>query len=52
MNEVVPEHLRGGLVDIHGVGILMGYFAQGWVRSSYISGPIADFIMFEYIIDQ
>jgi hypothetical protein len=31
MNEVVPEHLRGGLVDIHGVGVLVGYFAQGWV---------------------
>jgi hypothetical protein len=31
MNEVVPEHLRGGLVDIHAVFLILGYTIQGWV---------------------
>jgi MFS family permease len=31
MNEVVPQHLRGGLVDIHAVMLLFGYTVQGWV---------------------
>jgi MFS family permease len=31
MNEVVPEHLRGGLVDIHAVLLIFGYTVQGWV---------------------
>ncbi|KAK3065559.1 hypothetical protein LTS18_000036 [Coniosporium uncinatum] len=31
MNEVVPIHLRGGLVDIHAVMLLLGYTVQGWV---------------------
>jgi MFS family permease len=31
MNEVVPEHLRGGLVDIHAVFLILGYVIQGWV---------------------
>jgi MFS family permease len=31
MNEVVPNTLRGGLVDIHAVFLLFGYTVQGWV---------------------
>lgn len=31
MNEVVPQHLRGGLVDIHAVMLIFGYTVQGWV---------------------
>lgn len=31
MNEVVPNTLRGGLVDIHAVFLLLGYTIQGWV---------------------
>lgn len=31
MNEVVPVQMRGGLVDIHAVGLLLGYTIQGWV---------------------
>lgn len=31
MNEVVPQHLRGGLVDLHAVFLIIGYTVQGWV---------------------
>jgi hypothetical protein len=31
MNEVVLEHLRGGLVNIHAVLLIFGYAIQGWV---------------------
>jgi MFS family permease len=31
MNEVAPEHLRGGLVNIHAVCLISGYTVQGWV---------------------
>ncbi|KAF2677245.1 MFS transporter [Lentithecium fluviatile CBS 122367] len=31
MNEVVPVHMRAGLVDIHAVCLIFGYFVQGWV---------------------
>ncbi|KAF1807807.1 MFS transporter, partial [Eremomyces bilateralis CBS 781.70] len=31
MNEVVPVHFRGGLVDIHAVCLIFGYTVQGWV---------------------
>lgn len=31
MNEVVPVKMRAGLVDIHAVCLLFGYFVQGWV---------------------
>ena len=31
MNEVVPMHMRAGLVDIHAVCLIFGYFVQGWV---------------------
>jgi MFS family permease len=31
MNEVVPVHLRGGLVDIHAVMLVFGYVIAGWV---------------------
>lgn len=42
MNEVVPQHLRGGLVDIHAVMLIFGYTVQGWVDSASTSGkPVA-----------
>ena len=31
MNEIVPSHLRGALVDLHGVFLVLGYTIQGWV---------------------
>ena len=31
MNEIVPVHLRGALVDIHAVMLVLGYTIQGWV---------------------
>lgn len=31
MNEIVPAHLRGALVDIHAVLLVGGYTIQGWV---------------------
>jgi len=31
MNEIVPVHIRGALVDIHGVMLVLGYTIQGWV---------------------
>jgi MFS family permease len=31
MNEIVPVHLRGALVDMHGVMLVLGYTIQGWV---------------------
>jgi MFS family permease len=31
MNEIVPSHLRGVLVDLHGVFLVLGYTIQGWV---------------------
>lgn len=31
MNEVVPVKMRAGLVDIHAVCLVFGYFVQGWV---------------------
>ncbi|KAF2013703.1 MFS transporter [Aaosphaeria arxii CBS 175.79] len=31
MNEVVPVKMRAGLVDIHAVLLVLGYFIQGWV---------------------
>lgn len=30
MNEVVPVHMRAGLVDIHAVCLVFGYFVSGW----------------------
>lgn len=36
MNEVVPEHLRAGLVDLHAVSLLLGYTIQGWVGYGYV----------------
>ena len=32
MNEIVPVHLRGALVDMHGVMLVLGYTIQGWGR--------------------
>lgn len=31
MNEIVPVHMRGALVDIHAVMLVLGYTIQGWV---------------------
>lgn len=31
MNEIVPVHIRGALVDIHGFMLVIGYAIQGWV---------------------
>lgn len=31
MNEIVPSHLRGALVDVHAVMLVLGYTIQGWV---------------------
>lgn len=31
MNEIVPGHLRGALVDIHAVLLILGYVVQGWI---------------------
>ena len=31
MNEVVPPNVRGVLVDIHSVGLLVGYMLSSWV---------------------
>jgi MFS family permease len=31
MNEIVPVHLRGALVDVHAVMLVLGYTIQGWV---------------------
>jgi MFS family permease len=31
MNEIVPVHLRGALVDMHGVMLVLGYAIQGWI---------------------
>ena len=31
MNEIVPVHIRGALVDMHGVMLVLGYTIQGWV---------------------
>ena len=31
MNEIVPVHIRGALVDIHAVALVLGYTIQGWV---------------------
>lgn len=31
MNEIVPVHLRGALVDVHAVFLVLGYVIQAWV---------------------
>lgn len=31
MNEIVPNHMRGALVDVHAVMLVLGYTIQGWV---------------------
>lgn len=31
MNEIVPVHLRGALVDIHAVFLVLGYVIQAWI---------------------
>ncbi|KAL2406535.1 MFS-type transporter criB [Exophiala dermatitidis] len=31
MNEIVPVHMRGALVDVHGFMLVTGYTIQGWV---------------------
>jgi len=31
MNEIVPVHLRGAMVDIHAVLLVLGYAIQAWV---------------------
>lgn len=31
MNEIVPVHMRGALVDVHAVMLVLGYTIQGWV---------------------
>ncbi len=31
MNEIVPVHIRGALVDVHAVMLVLGYTIQGWV---------------------
>jgi MFS family permease len=31
MSEIVPVHLRGALVDMHGVMLVLGYTIQGWI---------------------
>ena len=31
MNEIVPAHFRGALVDVHAVMLVLGYTIQGWV---------------------
>ena len=31
MAEVVPNKMRGGLVDIHAIGFVLAYAAQGWI---------------------
>ncbi|OAP54331.1 MFS transporter, SP family, sugar:H+ symporter [Fonsecaea erecta] len=31
MAEIVPVHLRGALVDIHGVMLVLGYVVQAWI---------------------
>ena len=31
MNEVVPSHLRGALVDIHAVLLVFGYVTSAWI---------------------
>ena len=40
MNEVVPQHLRGGLVDIHAVMLIFGYTVQGWVGFGFYFPPM------------
>lgn len=30
MNEIVPGHLRGALVDLHGILLVFGYVIQAW----------------------
>lgn len=42
MNEVVPEHLRGGLVDLHAVSLVLGYTIQGWVGYGYVYFPCSN----------
>lgn len=34
MNELVPGHLRGALVDLHGILLVLGYVIQGWSVST------------------
>ncbi|KAI1618273.1 MFS transporter [Exophiala viscosa] len=31
MNEIVPVHMRGALVDVHAVMLVLGYTIQAWV---------------------
>ncbi|OQU95567.1 hypothetical protein CLAIMM_01752 [Cladophialophora immunda] len=31
MNEIVPVHMRGALVDVHAVMLVLGYTSQAWV---------------------
>lgn len=43
MNEIVPGHLRGALVDLHGVLLVLGYVIQAWfVLLEYLLGYRAD----------
>jgi MFS family permease len=43
MNEVVPSHLRGALVDIHAVLLVIGYMMASWIGLGffYVTSPSA-----------
>lgn len=41
MNEIVPVHMRGALVDVHAVMLVLGYTIQGWVGFGFSSGKAA-----------
>jgi MFS family permease len=40
MNEIVPVHLRGALVDIHAVMLVLGYTIQGWVGFGFYASTL------------